>query len=236
MLFSSCIYFGTKTNMNTYDFCGLLLSLVQEPGHFNGLQIILIQCSSKSDGCIESNLILIIPNIRREEGHLKLCLPWLRQWPICLYLELLLSCFSSDLLRPVRYLLCYFWHLQFLRVCNHLIVLVFQAQCSAASRLSSVTREHRVFVASLHCFYRQIKKADNLHYKIFHSSFKDIGKLLGCKHRFNLYYMTCNSSCKFPNLFGSNSSQQCEGEQAAWGRERTKVQCVAWRLNSSKFC
>lgn len=76
-----------------------------------------------------------------------------------------------------------------------------------------------VFVASLHCFYGQIKKADNLHYKILHSSFKDTGKLLGCKHGFNLYYMTCNSSCKFPSLFGSNSSQQCGGEWATWERE-----------------
>lgn len=142
----------------------------------------------------------------------------------------------SDPLRPVRHLLCYFWHLQLLGVCNHLIVLVLQAQCSTGAGLSSLTREHRVFVASLHCFYGQIKKPDNLHYKILHSSFKDTGKLLGCKHRFNLYYMTCNSSCKFPSLFGSNSSQQCGVEQAMSGGERTKVQCLAWRLNSSKFC
>lgn len=115
--------------------------------------------------------------------------------------------------------LWYFWHLQSLEVCNHLIVLVLQAQFSAAARLSSVARKHRVFVASLHCFYGQINKADNLHYKILHSSFKDTGKLLGCKHGFNLYYMTCNSSCKFPSLFGSNSSQQCGGEWATWERE-----------------
>lgn len=138
-----------------------------------------------------------------------------------------------DPFRLVVYFLCHFWHLQFLSGCNHRVVLTLQTQCSTAAKLSSVTRKHGVFVASLHCFYWQIKKGDNLHYKILHSSFKDTGKLLGCKHRLNLYYMTCNSSCKFISLFGSNSSQRWGGEQR--GRESTKVQCLAWNLNSSKF-
>lgn len=57
--------------MDRYDFCGLLLSLFQELVNLNGHQIIFIQCSSKTDGCIEGNLILFIPKIRREERYLK---------------------------------------------------------------------------------------------------------------------------------------------------------------------
>lgn len=161
MIYSSCFYFGTNRKYGQIwfqwltPFSGSRTRIFQWSSDYSHvIENVNNILSSKTDGCIEGNLILFIPKIRREERYF--VSPNLDKGNS--QITYIFNYYSVAFSWPVRYFLCYFWHLQFLGVFNNLTVLLLQAQCSTAARPSSVTRKHRAFVASLHWFYGQIKK------------------------------------------------------------------------------